>query len=117
MGPQTDDFDRTDRLQYLIHQAVLDVDPPGIGASEVADEFLIRRRGLIGVVAEEVKQGFGFRTESRRRKFLGVLLSLRREDERPLHHVSAESQALTGVAKPLRIDSRIPGIDTRYNVS
>ena len=113
MRPEANHFDRADILQHLIHQAVLDVDAAGTGAGEIADELLKRGWGLVGVTAEDIEQRFGFWSQAGGGEFLGVFLGLAREDQLPGYHVRRWRHRATGVCSPLRMDSRIPGMDTR----
>jgi hypothetical protein len=46
-------------------------------------------------------------------QLLSVFLRLLRIDQLPTHHFNTRSQSSIGVAIPSRIDSRIPGIDSR----
>ena len=113
MPPETDDFDGPNVFQDLIDEPVLNVDPTGVRTGEVADEFFIRGRGLVGILTKHGKQGFGFETQPRRGELLGIFLGLACEDDPPGYHANFSRHRETGVFRPRRIDSRMPGIDTR----
>ena len=115
--PEAEDFDGAFFQQDLVHEAVLDIDASGIGAGKVADQFFVGRGDLKRVFLEDFKQRFRFRAKSGRRQFLGIFSGLFREDELPAHQPGFLEQRLGGVLSPLRMDSRIPGMETRYNVS
>ncbi len=51
VGPHTQDVDDAFVGEHLIDQAVLDVDAPGVAPDEVADQFLVSRRGDDGVLS------------------------------------------------------------------
>ena len=113
MRPEADDFDGPDVFQDLIDEPVLDVDPAGVRADEVADEFFVRGRGLEGILTKDGQQGFGFETQPRRGELLGVFLGLACEDDLPGYHANFSRHRDTGVFSPRRMDARMPGIDTR----
>ena len=113
MRPETDDFDRPDVFQHLIDEPVLDVNPARVRTGEVADEFFIWRRGLVGIFTKHGQQDFGFGTQPCRGELLGVFLGLAREDDPPNYHANFSRHRDTGVFSPRRMDSRMPGIDTR----
>ena len=113
MRPEADDFDGPQILQHLIDESVLDVNPAGVRAGEVADEFFIRRRGLVGILTKYGQQRFGFGTQPSRGELFGVFLGLAREDDPPGYHANFSRHRETGVFRPRRMDSRMPGIETR----
>ena len=101
-------------FQNLIHETMMDVDSPRAGAGEIADEFLKRRRRLKRIVPKDVEQRLGLRFESGAAEFLCVFDGLRREHDPPRCHQSSDSRHFfTGVFIPLRIDSRMPGMERR----
>lgn len=53
--PHTEHFDRLDVLKNLIDESVLNVDPPRVGARQVADELLIGRGCLKRILCENFK--------------------------------------------------------------
>lgn len=76
-------------------------------------------RLFVGIPPEQFKQllGFGLQGWRGRCEFAGVLLSLLREQNRPAHQPGSLFSSETSVAMPSRIDSRMPGIETRWRVS
>ena len=113
MRPETNDFDGPNVFQDLIDEPVLDGDPAGVRTGEVADEFFIRGRGPVGILTKHGQQDFGFETQPRRGELPGVFLGLAREDDLPGYHANFSRHRETGVFSPRRIDSRMPGIETR----
>ncbi len=55
MGPHPDYFNDTFLLQHLINESVLDIDPPGIGACQVADQFFVGRWTLKWIFAKDIQ--------------------------------------------------------------
>lgn len=113
MRPQPDDLDDFDVRQDLINKPMLDVDPAGIGTGQVADELFEGRRILKGILAQNSQQGFRLGPEPRGREFLGVFLGLFGINQPPNHQRSLEDSFPTGVLSPFRMDSRMPGTDSR----
>src|SRR5437879_6076376 len=107
VGPHPDHFHNLLAAKYLIDKTVMKVDPPRERARKVANELLEGRRRLEGFAAQNVDQSFSLRFESRPSQLLCVFCSLRRVNDSPDAHQSSDSRhALTGVARPLRIDAR-----------
>ncbi len=117
MSPHPDDFDRPVPFQHLIDQPALNVDPPGVSTGKVSYQFFIRRRILVRIFAKDFEEYFGFRPKTCCRKFLGVFLGLAGKNDFPTYHRSFSLHFPRGVFNPFRMDSRIPGIETRYSVS
>ena len=113
MRPEADDFNGPDVSQNLIDEPVLDVDAAGIRAGKVADELFVRGRSLEGILTKDGQQDFSFGTPPRRGEFLGVFLGLACEDDLPRYHANFSRHRDTGVFSPRRMDSRMPGIETR----
>ena len=113
MRPHADDLHGFSCGKHLVDEAVLDVDPARVGAGKIADELFKRRRVLKGVSCDEVEQPFRLGAEAGCRELLGVFLGLSCEDKRPGYHLSLVRHFLTGVFSPFRIDSRIPGTDSK----
>lgn len=113
MRPHADDLYRFLGRQHLVDEAVLDVDPAGAGAGQIADQLFKRWWVLKGVACDEGQQPFRLGAEAGCRELLGVFLGLSCEDKRPGYHFSLVRHLLTGVFSPFRIDSRIPGTDRR----
>jgi hypothetical protein len=52
MRPHSNNLHRMFFFQDLINQTMLNVDPPGIGTAQIANQSLKRRRCLEGVLVE-----------------------------------------------------------------
>lgn len=92
---------------------MLDVDAPRVRARQVADQLFERRRILEWILLEDFERRLGFGSEPGCRQLLRVFLRLLREDELPAYQASFFDSLRTGVLSPARMDSRIPGIDSR----
>ena len=121
MGPHPDHFDDALRVQDLVHQPMLNVDPARTGAREIANEFLETRRRLSRILPQNLEKLLGLLLEPAAREFAGVSLRLTRKDQAPGTRAALQpgfAKVLErGVASPWRIDSRMPGIESRYSVS
>lgn len=100
-------------LQNLVHQAVLDVDAPRTCSLQIAHQPFKTGWGLKGILSEDFQQLFNPAPQPHGPDLPGIPLSLSSEDNCPTHHFSSVAQSDTGVAMPSRIDSRIPGTDSR----
>jgi hypothetical protein len=69
------------------------------------------------MLPQDLKQTFGVEPKVAGRQFLGVLLGLPGVEKPPAHQLSSVVDLLSGSFSPLRIDSRIPGIERRWRVS
>jgi len=56
----------------LVHEPVLDVDASRTGAREVADEFLERRRRLVGILSDDIEKSFCLALETGCNNLLSV---------------------------------------------
>ena len=56
MGPQPDHFDEAVLFQHLIDEAMLEVDPAGIGACQITDQFLVGRWVLKRIFLKDIQQ-------------------------------------------------------------
>lgn len=117
MAPESQDFNHAVFLEYLVYQPMLDVDSPRIGPGKVADELLKRRRPLKWVLSQDGQEFLCLRFQAARSQLFRVLLCLTRKDQTPTHQPGSLAHSSTGVSIPSRIDSRIPGMDSRYSVS
>lgn len=68
---------------------------------------------LKGILSQDLQQRLGLWPQIRTRKLPGVLLRLPGVVELPAHQLSFFEVLLSGSCNPFRIDSRIPGIDSR----
>ncbi len=117
MRPHAKDFDGSRLGQDLINNSVLNIHPAGIGAFEIANKLLKWRWHLIRISAEDFENRYSLGFEVGRSELLGILLSLLCIADFPGHQRSSDAHFPTGVAMPFRMDSRIPGIDSRNRVS
>ena len=113
VGPHPDDLHRFDVIQNLINQAMLDIDPAGASAGEVADELFIRRRGLIWVPRKDSEELFRLGLKAGTGDLPGVPSCLSGENQSPAHQSRTLEHFSTGVFSPLMMDSRIPGMAVR----
>ncbi len=117
MSPQSQHFHDSLSLEHLIHKSVLDIDSSGVSTSEIADELLVGGRVLEGIIRQNIQKKLSLRFQSSARKLFGVLLRLLRENKAVFHQSSFSAHAETGAASPSRIDSLIPGIETKKRLS
>ncbi len=101
----------------LIYQPMQKVDPPGIGTRQISNQFLMGRWVLERIHRDDVKKALGLGFQIRGRNAPGVLLGLAGVDDGPAHQPGWVDALPSGSAMPLRMESRIPGIETRYSVS
>lgn len=116
--PHADDADRSLGDNNVVNEPVLNRDSPRIHPSHVTNELLEQRWRLEGVFAQNGKETFYAGLQSRVGHAAGVFGSLAGELNPPrIHQSSSSTHSLEGAAIPSRIDSRIPGILSRYRVS
>lgn len=63
--PHPQDLDDPITLEDLIDEAVLDVDPAGLGASEIAERLLEGRLRPPRILSEDSKEFFSLRSQAR----------------------------------------------------
>ena len=117
MRPHPNDLDNAAILEDLVNETMMDVNAARVSSGQVTNKLLISRWSLERVDFEDFKQFFGFWFQASSNKFLCVFLSLFGENKRPFHQESSGEHFSTGVLSPRMIDSRILGIESRYNVS
>jgi hypothetical protein len=117
VGPHSEHFDRLLVGIHLVNESVLNVDATRIGSGEVAHEFFVWGRVLEGVVGEDGEEAFGLGAEVGAGDLASVFLSLFGEDDRPVHQPGLVEALDRGSAMPLRMDSRMPGMEVRKRVS
>ena len=100
-------------IMDLIHKTVLNVDAAGISARQVANEFFVVGRILERIPGDDVEKTLGLGFEIRGRNLLGVLLGLLGVNDGPTHQPGLVEVLPSGSAMPLRMESRIPGIEMR----
>ena len=113
MSPQPQYLYYSLSLEHLIHEPVLDVDPSGVCAGQIADEFFVGWRVLKRIIRQNTQKKLCLRFQTRARQLLGVLLRLFCEDKLIFHQSSSLAHADTGVASPARMDSLMPGIEIK----
>ena len=113
VSPHTKDFDGAFGRIDLIDETVLDVDAARISAGQISHQFFIGRRVLKGIPGDEIEQTLDLGSEIRGCDFPGILLGLLGVNDRPTHQPGFVEVLLSGTAMPLRMDSRMLGIETR----
>ena len=84
---------------------------------KVADLLLKARGFRKRVVAQQFEQQFGLRAKVGLWQLVDIPPGQAVVDQFPFHHFSSRLHFETGVLRPLRIDSRMPGMERRYSVS
>jgi len=117
MRPHPNDFHDVAVFENLVHETMLNGDAARIRSAQITDKLFVAWRSLEGVLFKNLEEFFGFRFQSGSHKLLGVIPGLFGLDKRPLHQGSSVEHFSTGVLRPRTIDSRIFGMESRYNVS
>ena len=117
VSPQSEDLHGFDDGEHLIDHSVLDIDPPGVRAGQIAHQFFKRRRVAERVLREDLQELDRLRLEATGGQLLGVFLGLFGVDQLPDYHGRRVPHRPTGVSMPARMESLMPGIDSRNNVS
>jgi len=114
MGPHPDHLYGAFVLEDLVYEAMLHVDPARKGARKIADELFEGGRIPERVHREKIEKEPRLLLETRARELARVPAGLAGEDDPPaLHQFSSSTHSERGVFRPFRIDSRMPGIDSR----
>ena len=113
MSPHPKDFDGVFAGIDLINETVLNVDAARISARQVAHQFFVGRRVLKWIFGDKIEKTMGLGFEIRGRDFPGILLGLFGVNNRPTHQPGLVEVLPSGTAMPLRMDSRMPGMETR----
>lgn len=92
---------------------MLNVDSTGARPREIADEFFARRRIVKRILPDKREEGFGLWPFPRGFWLLDVLLCLPGEDDLPSYQAIFSEHFSTGVFNLRRMDSLMPGIDSR----
>ena len=66
MCPHADDLHPFIAWKYLVYEAVLDINPAGIGPGQIANKLFKWGRGLKRVSSQDLEQKFRFGAEPRR---------------------------------------------------
>ena len=117
MRPHAEDLDDPLLLQDLVDQPVLDIDPSRISTAQIAYQLLKRRRRLQRIFSQQIEEFLYPGTQTRSGDFPGILLRLASVDQFPTHQSSSPAHSSTGVFIPSMMDSRIPGMESRWSVS
>jgi hypothetical protein len=113
MGPHADDLDQLFFFQHLIDQAMLNINSTGICTGQISYQLMVRWRAFEGVLLENIQKLFCLCFKPNRGYIPGVFTGLLGKDYIPGRQSSPWTHFSTGVCKPSRIDSLIPGIDRR----
>lgn len=115
VGEEPQHLDRPLYFHDLIHEPVVDVDPARVRSGEISDESFAPRRRCERVARQEIQGFLRVGPQPRGGELFRVLPRLGREDDSPAgrHQPGPFAQRETGVFIPLRIDSRIPGMESR----
>lgn len=113
MSPHTEDLDGVGFGEELVDEAVLNVDAARVGAGEVADEFFVGRRILVRVGLQDAQKQLGLGAQAGGLEFSGILARLGGVEDGPGYHGDLLEHLPAGVFIPLRMDCRIPGIESR----
>lgn len=113
VGPHTEHFDRVFFEIHLVNESVQDVDASRIGSGEVTHEFFVWGRILEGVVGQDGQESLGLGAEVGVGDLASVFLGLLGEDDGPIHQPGLVEAFERGSAMPLRMDSRMPGMEVR----
>lgn len=113
MRPHAQHFDDTLLSENLIYQPVLDVDAARICPVQIAEEFFKRRWIAERIVLEHREQFLHFFCQRGSLQFLCIFLRLLHVHKLVFHKSMRFEPREAGVRMPLRMDSRIPGIDRR----
>jgi len=115
--PHAEDLYGSEIVEHLIDESVLDIDAARISAGEVADQFLEGRRSPSGILSKNLEKFLGFPSEPAAGDLSRVLLRLLGKYNPPggrsVYQPGFADVFDSGVRNPFRIDSRIPGIDSR----
>lgn len=121
MGPHANDLDNALRFEDLIDESVLNVDAARIGPREISHQLFKARRTLKWILTKNVEQFLRVIAKTAAGDLVCVLLRLGSEDDSPvlgsLYQPGFSEVFASGVRRPLRIDSRMPGTERRYRVS
>lgn len=113
MRPHPKNLNGLDVFEDLIDETMLDVDAPGVCSGQVADELFVGRRRAVRVLFKNREEDLRLRLQTGGGKVLCIFLGLLRVDELPTHQSRSSSHSSTGVLMPSRMDSLIPGTETR----
>ncbi len=115
--PHTQDTNRFLFGKNFIHDAVLNIDAPGVCASKITDQLFKRRWILEWVAGQNREQFLRLWLKAACSNPLCIRYCLLGINDCPTHHLSAFELFARGSAIPALMDSRMPGTANRYRVS
>jgi len=92
---------------------MLDVDPVGTGSLQVPHQLFKGGRIAKRIVGEKIEKNLRLRLQMGRSDLTRVLLRLFGKDNHPVHQPGSVEVLSSGSAIPLRMESRMPGMETR----
>lgn len=104
-------------FDYLIDQAMFDIDTARIRSAEISDEFFITGGILKRIRFDNLDQLFCFFSQPSGREVFRIFLRLFAVEDRVLYHSTDSLNSLSGAFIALMIDCAMVGIEVRYNVS
>ncbi len=113
MGPHSNNLDNSLFIEHLVHKAVFDVDAPGAGPGQIARQLFERRGISPRVLPENFDQLFRLGLKTGIPESFRIFPSLPGKDDPPTHQPGSSEHSSTGVSSPSRMDSLIPGMDSR----
>jgi len=84
-----------------------------LGTGQISDPHLLWRWRREWILREQLKKALGLWLEVRGGDLLRVFLRLLGENDDPTHQPGLAEDLYSGSAMSFRIESRIPGIETR----
>ncbi len=115
--PHAQDTNRFLFGKDLVHNAMLNIDSPGVCASKITDQLFEGWRILKWVVGKNFEQFLCLWFKAACSKLFCVPHGLPGINNLPSHHFSVFELFARGSAIPALIDSRMPGTANRYRVS
>ena len=115
--PHPNGLDDLFSFEKLINQPMLEIDLARVGTFGIAEQFFVAGRTLIGILRQESKESDHVLLRPRSGDLLGVALRLPGKHQAIAHQSTSESHSPTGVLRPSRMESAIPGMDRRCRVS
>src|SRR5436309_2293882 len=96
---------------------MMNVDAARVGSRQIADRFLKRWRQCERIGCQHIEQGLRLFLQAGGGQFFRVLLGLLAIHQLPAHQPGSFALSSSGSAIAARIESRIPGTETRWRVS
>ena len=92
---------------------MLDIDPTGKRPAQVAHQLFVRGRILKWIVGQNLQKPLRLRFQMRCDYFPRILLRLLGKNDRPTHQPGFVEVLSSDSFIPLRMESRMPGMETR----